>query len=315
MTFKILHFYFLHLIKLKVGIDMSIVDGEYKIAINGINHWIKIDGANNNTIPLILVHGGPGGNHYSFERIVGPLLSKSRTIVYYEQRGCGRSDAPSSLSEYTIDYLVEDFKGLLKWLGTRKVDLLGYSFGGELALEFAYAFKDEINKVVLSAPSLLETDIQKMVQIAGILSVADETVYSIFKSFQDKGLTVDETYNKLWDVIDSRTVDLLLFENQEIAQLNRNLWEESKLINSGLMLEALTTNPSPSPLIHRLKEIPNQTLLITGIFDRNTGLSISKIIHSKLKCSQWELFNKSAHFPDLEETNKFVNSVINFLDT
>ncbi|WP_371018910.1 alpha/beta fold hydrolase [Pseudalkalibacillus sp. JSM 102089] len=57
---------------------------------------------------------------------------------------------------------------LLKWLGTRKVDLLGYSFGGELALEFAYAFKDEINKIVLSAPSLMATDIQKMVQIAGV---------------------------------------------------------------------------------------------------------------------------------------------------
>ncbi|WP_371018893.1 alpha/beta fold hydrolase [Pseudalkalibacillus sp. JSM 102089] len=122
-------------------------------------------------------------------------------------------------------------------------------------------------------------------------------------------------YGKLWNGIDGKTVDLLLFENQDIAQLNRKFWEESKLINTGLMLEALTTNPASFPLINRLKEIPNQTLLITGIFDRNTGLSISKIIHRELKCSQWELFYKSAHFPDLEETSKFVSSVINFLDS
>lgn len=65
---------------------MELVNGEYTILLNGINHWVKIDGSQNRSIPLIIIPGGPGENHYTFERTVGPLLAKKRTIVYYEQK-------------------------------------------------------------------------------------------------------------------------------------------------------------------------------------------------------------------------------------
>jgi len=117
----------------------SLIDREYKVKLNGITHWIKVAGSKNNTIPLVILHGGPGGNHYVFERTIGPLLSNSRTVIYYEQRGCGRSEKPSDDTKYSIDLLIEYFKSLRKWLEVKKVDLLGYSFGGELALEIAHA--------------------------------------------------------------------------------------------------------------------------------------------------------------------------------
>ncbi|PLT28108.1 alpha/beta fold hydrolase [Peribacillus deserti] len=85
---------------------MPLVNGEYSIMLNGISHWVKVDGDENNTVPLILIHGGPGGNHYTFERTAGPLLSKKRTVVYYEQRGCGRSEKPDWDEDYTIDLLI-----------------------------------------------------------------------------------------------------------------------------------------------------------------------------------------------------------------
>ncbi|WP_257349724.1 alpha/beta fold hydrolase [Pseudalkalibacillus decolorationis] len=294
---------------------MRLIDGEYTININGINHWIKIDGGKNKTIPLILLHGGPGGNHYTFERTTGPLLASRRTVIYYEQRGCGRSEKSRSVDEYTIYHLIEDFRELKKWIGTEKVDLLGYSFGGELALEIAYALKGEINNIVLSAPSLMTSDVQKMVQITGILSVANKELYSKLIQIPMETLTIAEAYNKFWNLIDIDTVDSLLFENRDIAKRNRKLWEESNLINTGHMMTALITYPINPPLINRLNEIQNRSLILTGIFDRNTGLSISKIIHRELSESQWVLFNESAHFPDLEETNKFVSFVINFLDS
>ena len=55
---------------------MLIGNGEYNIEINGINHWIKVEGKENNTIPLLIIHGGPGGNLYTFERTVGPQLEE-----------------------------------------------------------------------------------------------------------------------------------------------------------------------------------------------------------------------------------------------
>lgn len=56
---------------------MRAADGEYGVELNGIKHWVKVEGESHQTVPLVVLHGGPGGNHYTFERTVGPLLSKS----------------------------------------------------------------------------------------------------------------------------------------------------------------------------------------------------------------------------------------------
>ncbi len=50
------------------------------------------------------------------------------TVVYYEQRGCGRSEAPQDDGEYSINTLVEDLEELRKQLHVEKINLLGYSF-------------------------------------------------------------------------------------------------------------------------------------------------------------------------------------------
>jgi proline iminopeptidase len=127
-------------------------------------------------------------------------------------------------------------------------------------------------------------------------------------------LTIDETYNKIWELVDSKSVDLLLFQNQDIAKKNRKLWEESNLENTGLMVMALQKNPVKTPLFERLIEVNHQSLIITGVFDRNTGIPISTLIHKELRNSEMVLFNNSAHFPDLEEPEKFNSTVQEFLD-
>lgn len=293
---------------------MKLINGEYMIELNGIKHWVKIEGIENNTVPLIIIHGGPGGNHYTFERTAGPLLSKTRTIVYYEQRGCGRTHKPTSDDDYTIELLIEDFKELKRWLGVEKVDLLGYSFGGELALEFSYAFPKEINKIILSGPSLMRSEIQKMVQIAGFFSVGNFELRKNISEFLQNYFSLEDIYEKVWNFVDTETVDSFLFENKRIAHKNRQLWKESKLINTGLMMRCIQNSCNGSPLESRIKYIKQKALIIAGVYDRNTGLPISTLIHKELPNSQLILFEKSAHFPDLEETDKFVNVILEFLD-
>lgn len=299
--------------KVRWNILMKIRNGEFKIELNNINHWVKIEGSENNTTPLIIIHGGPGGNHYTFERIVGPLLSNSRTLVYYEQRGCGRTDKPLSENDYSIELLIEDFKELMKWLDVEKVDILGYSFGGELALEFALVLPEDINKIILSGPSLMNSYIQKLVQIGGIMAVSNSEFYKNISTYVQRNSSIDVIYNRVWELMDTETVDQLLFEDPEIAKINRQLWQESNLINTGLLMRGIQKNKSNIPLEFRVKEIENEVLIITGIFDRNTGIPISKLIDKELVNSELVVFNKSAHFPDLEETDRFVRVVKEFL--
>ncbi|MEH7250408.1 alpha/beta hydrolase, partial [Neobacillus niacini] len=73
--------------------------------------------------------------------------------------------------------------------------------------------------------------------------------------------------------------------------------------------------PVEKPLVDRLKYIQQRTLIITGVFDRNTGIPVSKIFAREIPNNNWVLFNRSAHFPDLEETNQFVRTVIDFLES
>ncbi|TDL75766.1 alpha/beta fold hydrolase [Rhodococcus qingshengii] len=294
---------------------MKLANGEYHIQINSIKHWIKIEGSENQTTPLVLLHGGPGGNHYTFERTIGPSLSKTRTVIYYEQRGSGRSEMPISKEDYKMEQLISDFSEIKKWLDVAKVDLLGYSFGGELALEIAYTLPDDINKLVLSGPSLIDLEIGKLIQINGFMSVGDTQFLKQMNTLLKENLPINLLYEKVWNLVDTSTVDRLLFENQKIAEQNRKLWEESKLTNKGLMAKVIMNHPRETLLLDRLNHINHQTLIITGIFDRNTGVSISKLIHSELKNSELVLFNESAHFPDLEEPNRFRDTVLNFLNS
>jgi proline iminopeptidase len=294
---------------------MKIENGEYQVEINGIPHWIKVEGKENNTIPLFIIHGGPGGNLYTFERTVGPLLSQKRTVIYYEQRGCGRSGKPISDNAYTLNELIDDFKKITERLGIQKIDLLGYSFGGELALEITHSIPSIINNIVLSGPSLMALKTQYMIQISGFMSIADLTLADKIEEIVNEDSTIENKYKKVWKSVDTETVDRLLFENQNIAKMYRTFVKESNLSNTGLMLEALQKNPAKIPLSERLKGLYHKTLIITGVHDRNTGIPISKIIHRNLPNSDWTLFNNSAHFPELEETEKFVSEVLNFLKT
>ncbi|MFJ8064598.1 alpha/beta fold hydrolase [Psychrobacillus sp. NPDC096426] len=292
---------------------MNIENGEYQIDINGIKHWIKVEGKENNTIPLIIIHGGPGGNLYAFERTVGPHLTQDRTVIYYEQRGSGRSGKPIDDTAYSINELVDDFWKVIQWTESEKVDLLGYSFGGELALEFAFSFPDLINKLILSGPSLINLRMQYMIQISGFLSVAELALVNKIEEILQENTSIENKYSKIWGIVDQETIDRLFFVNPDVAKKFRQLLKESNLHNTGLMLAGLQENPISPPLYERLNNIHHKTLIITGVYDRNTGIPISNLINRNLSNSEWILFNKSAHFPELEETEKFVSDVLGFL--
>jgi proline iminopeptidase len=292
---------------------MKYKDGEYQLLVNEVVHWIRIEGSLNKTVPLVIIHGGPGGNHYVFERAAGPKLAKERTVIYYEQRGCGRSDLPHSEDAYSINLLIKDFYCLLEQLGIKKVDVLGYSFGGELALEIALAYQEIINKIVLSAPSLMFSNTVLKTQIQGFKTIGSSKFLERMEMVLSQNLPLKEKWEKVWALADSKIVDRFLFEDQQIAKYNRQLWEDSGLTNTGKMMKALHMNSPSRPLEKRLYQIKHQTLILTGKYDRNTGLKISNIIRQELSNSKLEIFENSAHFPDLEEEKKFVAATLDFL--
>ncbi|MER2999578.1 alpha/beta fold hydrolase [Pontibacter populi] len=286
-------------------------NGERYITINGIRHWVKIAGSEHNTTPVVIVHGGPGGNNYTFERTAGQKLEEFTTIVYYEQRGCGRSDAPQNTSDYALPTLISDLNVLSDSLGVDKITLLGYSFGAELSLRYAIAHPEKVEKLILSSPAEL-SKANMLVQIQGFYSIGDSSLRSGIEKVLKDTTSLQAKYGNIWNLANSATVDKFLFHNQDKAQLNRQLWQESNLKNTGLMAKVYLQN-NKADLVQKTTGLQTPTLLISGVYDKNGGLHTGLALKEVLPNSTLKLYHNSAHFPDIEETERFATDVKEFI--
>ncbi|GAA4301077.1 alpha/beta hydrolase [Nibribacter koreensis] len=286
-------------------------DGERLITLNGIKHWVKVKGSQHQTTPIVLVHGGPGGNHYVFERTAGPELEKFATVIYYEQRGSGRSQAPSNPEDYALPTLISDLRALQDSLGTPKITLLGYSFGAELSLRYAIAHPDKVEKLILSSPAEL-SPANMLVQIQGFYSIGDAPLRSGIEKVLKDTTSLTQKYNRVWGLANVATVDKFLFVDAAKAQFNRQLWQESKLTNTGLMAKVYLQN-NKADLLELAKNHPTPTLLISGLHDKNGGLHTALGLKQILPNSQHKLYEQSAHFPDIEEPNRYAQDVKAFV--
>ena len=98
--------------------------------------------------PIVVVHGGPGLDH-NYLRPGLDVLGSSRALVYYDQRGTGRSDADLDSASINVDAFVEDIDELRQVLGYERITLLGHSFGGLIAMGYALAHPDRVRALIL----------------------------------------------------------------------------------------------------------------------------------------------------------------------
>lgn len=192
------------------------LQGEHIININQCNHWVKIIGDYQNQIPLIIVHGGPGGNHYTFERTSGLELEQKMPIIYYEQRHCGRSDKVDDISTIHIKQLVKDLESLRIELEIDQFNIHGYSFGGELALHYVVTHPQHIHKIILESPSLITLSISNLVQLSGFLSVFNDGNRKLINDYLQNH-DIYQSIQYAWSIASVEETDQLLFHKSNYA--------------------------------------------------------------------------------------------------
>lgn len=126
--------------------------GEHEATLRGIRLWYRVAGTiQPDRAPVVYLSGGPGGNSYSFARFAGPSLEPRNLMVYFDQRGTGRSERPAS-GDYALATLVDDIEALRVHLGVPRIALLAHSFGAVLALEYAAKYPARVEAAVLAGP-------------------------------------------------------------------------------------------------------------------------------------------------------------------
>lgn len=126
----------------------SIAEVTY-LNLGGLDQWVMIRGESLTNPPLILLHGGPGFPETHFFRHFTAPLEKDFTVVYWDQRGSGKSfdrktPRPSMTAGQFIADLDELVEAVCRRLGKKKVAIFGHSWGSALGVLYAARFPEKV---------------------------------------------------------------------------------------------------------------------------------------------------------------------------
>ncbi len=123
------------------------------VNVEGGKIWYKIVGEGDG-IPLLVLHGGPGGR--SCGMIPGfSLLARDRPVIFYDQLGSGNSDRPNDTALWEINRFVDEIDHLRSALNLKELHMLGHSCGSTFLIEYMITKKPEgVKSVIFSSPVL-----------------------------------------------------------------------------------------------------------------------------------------------------------------
>jgi len=107
---------------------------------------------NNPKMRVLLLHGGPGGTHEEFGNFDGYLPNEEIEYIYYDQLDSYFSDKPNDSTLWTTEHFVEEVEQVRKALNLTKDNfyLLGQSWGGILAMEYALKYQANLKGLIVS---------------------------------------------------------------------------------------------------------------------------------------------------------------------
>jgi proline iminopeptidase len=125
-------------------IPISTPSGFFKV-------WTKRFG-NNPKIKVLLLHGGPGCTHEYWECMESYLPKEGIEFIYYDQLGSAYSDQPQDSSLWTTERFVQELEQVRQALGLDSSNfyLLGHSWGGILAMEYALKHQENLKGLIIS---------------------------------------------------------------------------------------------------------------------------------------------------------------------
>ncbi|WP_051360034.1 alpha/beta fold hydrolase [Adhaeribacter aquaticus] len=132
------------------------INEEKFVTIGGIEQWVTISGENQSKPVILFLHGGPGSTMSQYDDAIYGYWKKDFVLVYWDQRGAGRTFGRNAPDPVTEDYWMENpltlermtadgielAEYLARHLGKRNITLVGTSWGSVLGAKMALARPD-----------------------------------------------------------------------------------------------------------------------------------------------------------------------------
>ena len=237
---------------------------------------------------ILLVHG-LGASAERWIRVI-PHLSKKYHVIALDLIGYGFSDKPSV--DYTPAFFSQFIFDFLNTLGITKTSMIGSSLGGQIIAECAITQSKMIEKIVLVSPS-------------GIMKQSTPTLdaYMLAALYptQDGTKTAFQMMAGIHKEVDSDTIDGFI---QRMTLPNAKMAFMSTIL--GIR--------NAVPLSERLEKISVPTLVVWGKQDTLIPITYSEDFVSSIKNCQFVEMENSGHTPYVEESEKFLEIVLKFLN-
>lgn len=126
-------------------------DRELMIPVSGGRIYVRVNGSlNGDKLPLLLIHGGPGGTHRAL--LDALELADERAVILYDQLDSGRSDHPGKPANWKVKRFVGELEAIRTALGIKRWHVLGHSWGGTIALEYGARRPNSLAGLILAGP-------------------------------------------------------------------------------------------------------------------------------------------------------------------
>ena len=305
------------------------------LSVDGAKLYLQIRGADRTAPVLLWLHGGPGGAERPLFRYFNGDLEKRFVVVYWDQRGAGRSfDPKADPHRLTIAQHLADLDTVVdhlrQSLGQNKIVLMGHSWGAALGALYAQAYPEKVSAFIGVNP-LIATLKGQQAEYDFVCAEAsrrkDDKDDEVLARLQEIGppplkgrrqvLAMERLVQRYGGVFHKKPPRTWILVRAIFTGLVTP-WEISRLIHANnVSLEAMNTELLGLDLSRSVSAVDVPVLFFLGRYDRHANAELAaayfETLHAPVKRVQW--FEKSAHNIPFEEPRLFNATVVRELQS
>jgi pimeloyl-ACP methyl ester carboxylesterase len=318
----------------KPGGSVAVIE---EITLGGIDQYLIIRGADVSKPVMLFLHGGPGSPEYAFMKGFNPYLENDFVMVYWEQRGAGKSWSENIPPEsMTLEQMISDTRELSEYLalrfGKEKIFVMGHSWGSLLGIltahkhpelyhayfgigQVADQYRGELVSFEWVKEQARKHNDKKAIKTLESLSFPDSQAGSdAWKAFLMKERNYVMRYGGgvTHDMRGMGPLVKMVFTTREYTFSDKmNFMKGSMFSLENLWMDVINTN-----LFHHIDSMQVPVYIFQGVYDYQTPYIVARDFYEQLKAPHKEFFTfeNSAHSPVMEEVERFnglINTIVN----